>query len=60
MEKEIINALLQRGMTIEQIKKYITEIMCKRDETKIPKENKLLFDAYNKSGKRTLYITTKR
>ena len=59
MEKQIIDALLQQGMTIEEIKKYITEIMCKHAETKIPKANKLLFDAYNKN-KGTIFITPKK
>ena len=36
MEKQIINTLLQQGMTIEEIKKYITEVP---REMKISKRN---------------------
>lgn len=47
MEKQIINALLQQGMTIEEIKKYIPKVAC---EEKISKENKKLFDAVHQAS----------
>ena len=63
MEKQIINALLQQGMTIEEIKKYITEVGYERTEMKMSKTNKKLADtllqALNSQRKGTVFITTK-
>ena len=63
MEKQIIDALLQQGMTIEEIKKYITEVACERTEKKMSKENKkfgdALLKAFNSQRRGTVFINAK-
>ena len=44
MERQIINALLQQGMTAEEIKKYITEVAYKHTEMKLSKTKKKVAD----------------
>ena len=40
MEKQIMNVLLQQGMTIEEIKKYITKVMHEHTEVELTKTMK--------------------